>query len=370
MKNIPSIDKISNFRDLINSNSSFVRKEYGNKDGKNFWNIVCSCMDWITVAIKYLKSIDELDEDLDIKAMQVYSIISSVDLVFESICQLHRVFINNKTMPFVGEKGCFANPLFDKSDNEYFKEIRAAFGAHPVNLNGDGEKRFASWPYHDFMKDDDFTVTLYSNKVGINDLHMSLKISELIYFLNRNYNYLDVISEKVKFLYETKVDELRKEKIEMSSNSLEQLFVLEKESKKRFNDDYYNGVINELLTIFGCDHRHDSIKEEVSEFRESLKPLIKELRKKLQAAQIKDLKNESLLSSNSELTGMLSYEVSKFYSWLAGNESDHLIDYYLRRFNEVSEFKYNFSIKDFDCCLLLKLNLMLRQGDLGANHIE
>lgn len=35
MRNVVSDDRISNFRDLVNSNSSFVYQIYKNKGGKN-----------------------------------------------------------------------------------------------------------------------------------------------------------------------------------------------------------------------------------------------------------------------------------------------------------------------------------------------
>lgn len=45
MRNVVSDDKISDFRDLVNSNSSFVYQIYKDKGGKNLFNLVCSAMD-------------------------------------------------------------------------------------------------------------------------------------------------------------------------------------------------------------------------------------------------------------------------------------------------------------------------------------
>ena len=56
MKDRVNDEKISDFRELVNSNSSFVCNIYHNKDGKNYWNIICSCMDWLTVSIRYLQN--------------------------------------------------------------------------------------------------------------------------------------------------------------------------------------------------------------------------------------------------------------------------------------------------------------------------
>lgn len=51
MRNVVSDDKISDFRDLVNSNSSFVYQIYKDKGGKNLFNLVCSAMDWISLSL-------------------------------------------------------------------------------------------------------------------------------------------------------------------------------------------------------------------------------------------------------------------------------------------------------------------------------
>ncbi|HFM5066520.1 TPA: hypothetical protein ACG7OZ_003966, partial [Escherichia coli] len=104
MRNVVSDDKISDFRDLVNSNSSFVYQIYKDKGGKNLFNLVCSAMDWISVSVRHLENAPEFDKNIDSRCMQVYSLISSIDLIFESIKQLHRVFITDKKDPFYGEK--------------------------------------------------------------------------------------------------------------------------------------------------------------------------------------------------------------------------------------------------------------------------
>ena len=44
---------IGQFRDRVNKNN-YVLNKYRNIDGKNKWSCICSCMDWIYVAISYL----------------------------------------------------------------------------------------------------------------------------------------------------------------------------------------------------------------------------------------------------------------------------------------------------------------------------
>lgn len=238
MKNSVRDEKISEFRDLVNSNSNFVCNDFRDKNGKNHWNLVCSCMDWLSVSIRYLQNTPELDKNIDVRVMQIFSLISAIDLVYEAITQLHRVFVNPKTVPFATEKECFSGRLFNEDDNTYFKSIRASFGAHPVNLNQSGSKRFASWPFDSHINSGELTVNLYSVEVGEDDLVMNLDPNELIEFLIKRYNYLDLISEKIRELYSSFKGNLEKQLIDIKSDPLEQLYVLKNESEKRLDNDY------------------------------------------------------------------------------------------------------------------------------------
>lgn len=361
MKNIVNDEKITDFRDLVNANSNFVYSTYSNKNGKNLWNLICSCMDWLTVSIRHLQNAPILDEDIDVRVMQMFSLISSIDLVSESITQLHRVFINPKTLPFEGERSCFSDRIFDEDDNSYFKSIRASFGAHPVNLNPNqtSSKRFASWPFNSHMNSGLLTVHLYSNKVNEEDLIMCLRSNELIEFLALRYNYLDMISEKIKEEFNHFTYSLAKQQIETKNDSLEQLYVLRAESKKRLDNDYYNGVIDDLIIIFEAEKLQPELEIIALDYKDSLLALIQEIKNNLQTMKIEDLDNDILLKPCSNLSRELSYELGKFYTWIHDDKYDPLINYYLERFNQKTAFKFNFSTKDPINSLFLKVKLML-----------
>jgi hypothetical protein len=64
-------------------------------------------MDWITVSIRFLQDAPELSDNIDVRVMQMYSFISAIDIVAESITQLHRVFISHKNLPFKADKSIF-----------------------------------------------------------------------------------------------------------------------------------------------------------------------------------------------------------------------------------------------------------------------
>lgn len=362
MKNVVSDDKIGDFRDLVNSNSSFVFQIYKDKGGKNLFNLVCSCMDWITVSVRHLENAPEFDKNIDTRSIQVYSLISSIDLIFESIKQLHRVFVSEKTEPFAGEKKCFENRLFpNEDDNNYFKTIRACFGAHPVSLNQSNSKRFASWPFDSHFNTGDLTVHLYSRDVNEEDLALHLNINELLEFLTTRYDYLDLITEKIESLFIDYQKKLSKQPIETKADLLEQLYVLRSESEKRLDNDYYNSEIDDLIMIFEAEVTDPALVPMVDSYKNSLIPLVEEIKTNLQAMNIVDLKNDSDFRVRSDLSGELNYELPKFYSWVHSGRYDPMLDYYFERFNAVTDGKFNFNKSDEIKLTFLKAKLMLTQ---------
>lgn len=358
--------KITAFRQLVNDNNQFVSKAYANKQGKNQWNLICSSMDWISVAIRNLHSFPALDSNIDVRVMQIYSLISSIDIVYEAVMQLHRVFFgySTKRMPFKGERIIFRERIFDKDDSEYFKEIRACFGAHPVNLYGEGkEKRFASWPYEGFTKSSsDLEVRLYSNFPNKEDIVLGLNLKELVAFLQSRYEYLDNISLEIKRQYELCKKELELAPIAHCKDVRESVEILLKENESRFNNDYYRSTLEELALLLSTHLSEAELAEEELKFKNSLEPLIEELRKNLQEVNIVDLQNDNLLNPTSSIESTLQYELPKFYSSVLGSrrDEDPLFEFYLKRINEVSNHKYQLKVSDSDGQLLLKLKLILK----------
>lgn len=360
-----SDEKIVKFRELVNDNSSFVCKEYKNKNGKNLWHPICSCMDWITVSIRFFQEANELSDNIDVKVMQLYSIISAIDIVSESITQLHRVFINQKSVPFKGDKSIFKDRLFENDDNDYFKQIRASYGAHPVNLNPNKSKEqryFASWPFGSFTGAD-LDVRLYSNNPDESDLTLPLNLNELISFLKSRYDYLDVIEHEIIKQFSNFKEEYRFKAITMSSDPLQLIHELRKESILRLDNDYYNEVINDLTIIFSTS-LGDEYHDEETKFKESLLPLIGEIRSNLQDVNIKDLEHHSLIYIDSTLDSTLSYELPKFYSWLYHGRPDPMLDYYINKINKVSNNQYKFDKSDGRDETFLKLKLMLKMHSI------
>jgi len=364
MNNGISVDKIESFREFVNENQDFILNQYQNINGKNHWNLLCSCMDWLTVSATYLQNPPRLDSNLNIQAMQMFTLISSIDLIYESITQLHRIFFTDNKIPFKGEKVFFSKRIFDQDDNNYFKSIRSAFGAHPINLKDKNLKdekfqRFASWPSTNFISRKGLTVQLYSSINEEDDLLMNLYWDELMAFAIQRYEYLDKLTNQINILYKKYKNERINLKIEKKTTPLEQLYVLQSESLKRENNDYYKDTINKLIIIFNTELTDTHLKDSAQEYKISILPLINEIMNNLQNMEIIDLKYDFLLNQQSILNKTLSYELGKFYTWFYGNRYDPLIEYYLRRFNEETNFKFNFNTEDSKSTLFLKVKLML-----------
>lgn len=367
----PSInDKaIVHFRNTINSNNNFVLNTYLNKNGKDQWSLICSSMNWITVAIRYLENFPALDTDPDIKAMQVYSIISSIDIVVEAILQLHRVIFDckDKQLPFRDKNHIFKKTVFTKlNDDDYFKQIRACFGAHPVNLNATNsnnkeERLFASWPYRGhFNNDTDLQVQLYSNDPDTPDTTFGLSIKELIKYLKSRYEYIDIIAEEVIKQYQKKKEKLINTQINTGKDAISTIDILKNANILRFNDDEYRHTLNEIELILKTELAEPIYNKDATEFKTSLDPLIKEIQNNLQLVNIAELQHDYLLYPKSKLEQGLSYELPKLYSCIFHNlrKRDPLFSHYLERINTLSNNNYNLRESDSNGQLLLKLKLV------------
>lgn len=187
---------VDRFRKKVNEYNDEIHEKYSDIGGKDLWGCICSAMDWMNVATRYIDYKIQYSDNIDILCMEAYTHISAIDLIWEAIIQLHRVFIDKKTIPFSGDNHVFRDDRLSKDDNEYFKHIRAVFGAHPVNLNDD-TKRFAAWPTIDVYRDYDFAVTMYSIDVGKDYIVFGFRFKELEQFLDTRMEYLDVITKQI-----------------------------------------------------------------------------------------------------------------------------------------------------------------------------
>lgn len=332
------IDKriFNDFRNKVNSDSYYTLSAYHNKNGKNQWNCICACMDWIFVAMDYLSSHEFQTQNINVMSMQAYTYISSIDIVWQSIQQLHRVIVDENTLPFKGESLIFKDNAICKDDNEYFKHIRAVFGAHPVNLNDKNGKWFASWPTTGIYTQYDFAVSLYSANSSEESIVFGFRLKELNDYLKSRYNYLSTLTDALDKQYKEFCSNLASELIPTANTPLEQLKILEAECTQRLDNDYYKYMIEDLKILFEADCSLECNRIIVTEYRSNLLELIQELKKSLQHMNFGDLKHDVLLDIT--YPQEIHYHLSKIYEYLRGSGCDFMFDHYVR---EIGKFLQN-----------------------------
>ena len=311
-----SLEKIEGFRDEVNRDK-FVLSKYRMVNGKNQWGCICSAMDWITVAIEYIMQFHTSKGN--VQSMEMYAYISSIDVVWEGIQQLHRVLFPNKIyLPFTGKCECFRNRVYeDKDDNTYFKEIRACFGAHPVNLQGEkGERLFASWSGNFYGGR--YSVILYSNFPEKPFKEMSIYIHELNAFLEERYNYLDVLKNRIQELRKNFYLKMQQKEISQSNNLVEQLQILRQEIYNRGECDYFEFLVERLQMIFDTPITEKENKEMVDRYRECLKPLIADLFIHVQNMDMSDIDDGLLFPKPTSLPNGYGYWLEKISGYISG----------------------------------------------------
>ncbi len=299
---------LGRFRERVNKNN-FVLNKYQNKDGKNQWSCICSCMDWISVATSYLieNPRPKRSGNDDISSVNVFTYISCVDMVFEAVKQLHKIFVDSNSVPFSGEKKVFQDNQYCKDDNRYFKMIRACFGAHSVNLNDfftsskEKEERFASWS-GGFFSSKDYGVILYSKCPEVKNISLDISFEEIDSFLQRTYSYLETLIELIAVDEKKFREDRQKEQIAVVDDSVEQLKILKEENLKRYRVDYYSFLIDELILLFETEIADAENLTKVEMYRKAILPAIAELCHVLQEMNLEEVETyESVVAKNVDL---------------------------------------------------------------------
>lgn len=191
------------FRRKVNGGACL--RKYRNVDGKNKWNVICSAMDWISVAAYGLPKIQ-----LDVggigpnhyQSLNLMQYIIAIDNMVVSVRQLYRVLYAMKNHPLSSDKSVFQQSKV--TDDVYFKQIRAVFATHPVDLKSiDGiqqvtdERFYASWVASGVGRND-FTVFLYSNDPDKTEaIPFGVSIKKVNHYAKLRYDLLQELSDKV-----------------------------------------------------------------------------------------------------------------------------------------------------------------------------
>ena len=260
---------ITSFRNQINSDD-WALFQYRKCNDK--WSCICSAMDWIDVSVDYLNS-HPFSSIQSFQGIELYSRIACVDIIVEAIEQLNRVINSTKKRVFGTDSDCFCDNPFGMNDRDYFKTIRACFGAHPVNLDDPFHpkskkiRRFASWSCS-LPGQGDYSVFLYSNKVNEKYIVLSIHFAQIEKMVTKYYCYLSELQDRLKEQYRSFCDEMRKQKIKLTGGPIQKLLILQRESKKRLNNEYYNEKIKEIISLhrtrITCKKNRKLVREYIS----------------------------------------------------------------------------------------------------------
>lgn len=322
---------IDNFRDQINKHHRF-KELCQNIDGKNKLNAIYSAMDWLTVAVDGTKSLNiktsgfGADHQNTLNLMQ-YVVI--VDLIFESIRQIYRVFDAFK-VKYPYDKTSHIFNQAQLGDDDYFKHLRAIFGIHPVNLksiNGveESNKRyFASWVAYGLpgLPDEaDFSVQLYGNSIDSDEATtVGISLLKIDKYVRERYLLLEELIEIPKKITEELSLKYKGVEIELSSDRISNIKTLIIENRKRFGSfQGYGYLLHYMLDMFSVD-----FEGRIGSFDKSLIiAYLAELEKKLQ-----------VIKTNLET---MEYGKVKIGIRARGYEFEKIFDYFLTREHPIGE---------------------------------
>ena len=250
-------------REKVNE-TNYIFAKYQNYNSKDQWNCICSSMDWLDVGMTNInKAREELNNSKNLETcMKFYQYICCIDMVWESICQLHRLFINRDTIPFENDSSIFQMKYFEEDDNIYFKEIRSCFGAHPVKLKTkqtskkqDVTRKFASWSIH-YGNPKEMSVLIYSNIPNTEFEEVVVTVNELENFYEKRCKYIQVIVEAIDSIANSYKEDMKNKTIAKSNDLKEQIAILKNESQQRFGGgiliEELEQVEHFLATQFSC----------------------------------------------------------------------------------------------------------------------
>lgn len=271
---------ITEFRNKVNENWA-VFHIYQNHNGEDQWGIICSAMDWITVGVEGIDISLLSGDNSNDASRKMMTFLSCIDVMWEGITQLHRVLYETDKIPLRDEHIVFNQK---KSDNEFFKDIRAIFMAHPVNLRDiyqKSDKWYASWSGGTFSKKN-FSVFLYSNIPGQKSIEFPIKFSELLDFANRRYMLLYEFMKKIDENIEVYNQFWRRNIILTLEDPIEHINLLIIENEKRWNNDWISARLEYLFDAFTVDTSVEKNKQILNEYRAVLLNEINEIHHMLQ----------------------------------------------------------------------------------------
>lgn len=356
---------LENFKQVISDNDDFLIKKYSNFEGKNKMGAILSAKDWLHVVVYGLPFIDLYHENQDAQSLNVLQFVCTIDLLSEAIQQLYRVIFNVKNYPLFKDKTVFNK---ETSDDRYFAHIRAAFGAHAVNLedrDGNQQKRyFASWSSS--HGEGDLSVYLYSNDPNEDYQKLVISFDQLFDYARKRYLCLNDISKEIENQYLHFKEKCINTPILRSVDVLEQLYILRDENVARIGRDGYSYDIETLIKLYTAPMMFPSELDIYKGYLNKIRQSVTDIYNNLQMMNVVDLSvYPSPSYSRVENLKQYFYDIQKIHEYLgreAGQEGslEVMIQYHLNRLITV-EILPPFADKDLD-----KRDLML----LLYTHLE
>ncbi|AIQ45735.1 hypothetical protein R70723_07420 [Paenibacillus sp. FSL R7-0273] len=316
---------LQQFKQAVFDHDDFLINTYCDFNGENRWNLICSAKDWLSVSVNGLPYINLNHEIDDVRSLNVAQLIMTYDIVVESVKKLLQVF--GLDHPLKDESSTFNKPV---PDDRYFKQIRACFAAHPVDLDStDGvkvkvkgsnqkpERYFASWS-SDVGGDADYSVYLYSNKPGSDPIPFLMNFAQIHAYTVKRYSLLADIVRAIEEKKEMFSQEQSQRPIRRNANVVEQLQILLQENGVRIREgDGYHYQIKTVIDLFTAPQEFtDQEQEVVAPYLRLLKTLVEEIYQALQTMQYEDLAHGYLLNSGSHRYENIFYDLSKVFEYI------------------------------------------------------
>ena len=287
--------ELDKLREHITKDTNYKIQKYCNLNSKDLWGCLCSIMDWIDVAKETLINMEMNVKEFKYIWKDMYIYISSVDIIIESITQLYSVFFeDHKNDIFNKETKVFINNPLNMSDYDYFKQIRSVFGAHPNSIKESETKppiyKFASWPVtRELMNGTtsfDYSTFIYSSNKSENHKEFGFNIKDINKFLEKYIFYLPTIYKKIEEEKKKFINDKIKELIPCDNNINNQIEILIRENKNRYNIESIEFLLNQLKIILSVNINNESNKKKVNRFRNKIKKGVKEVHLSLQNMRI------------------------------------------------------------------------------------
>lgn len=331
---IPKIDpELSRkFRNKVHDHNEFVRLHLVDLNGKDVWSKVCSCMDWLDVAVQGLE-LPTQHKNMNVTSLRFTHFIVTIDMIFESIKNLWTSFkqATNVKHPYENDSSIFNANEFERSfsDEAYFKKIRAWFGIHAVNGNKEeiegypkNTRFFTSWS--NSFDGHEFSLRLYSNNSQAERQYGGTKkinVNKIIEFIDLRYNTLYELMDVIDELYYREKQRLQQTQVLLDKDStyLEQIQQLYKQSQeRRLTSEHYKFEVETYISFLKCDldEFSNNDREIVSEYLNELRKIIPAYKRIIQNVDWEESSVFNLLSSRrSQISVDHHYEFSKILEY-------------------------------------------------------